>query len=270
MTELRTVSLPDVPTAVASDGQAVWCVVGSRLVSYEAAGAPRHEVPAPAQLGSLAAAGDTLAAAAVGVVVWLDPSEGAVRARRPVGGEPVVVAGGGAVWAYDGSSGRAWRLVGEGVLGEPVPLPEADAIAADGERIWWTSREDTLLRGGNGPVDLGVGPGERGGLVACSGSIWVSVADSLLRVGAWAGELGPPLAAPEGPVRLLACANGILVGGSGRAGLFVLDPSVDADVRRLDADLGGELTHLTATRSVAWAFPEGRAEARLVSVRLGE
>jgi hypothetical protein len=73
--------------------------------------------------------------------------------------------------------------------------------------------------------------------------------------------------APEGPVPHLACAGGILVGGSGRHGLFVLNPSIDVGVRHLDVELGGELDFLVATRSIAWAFPAGRPEARLVPLR---
>jgi hypothetical protein len=271
MPEPRTVQLPAPPSAVAAGETTVWCVVGSRLLSFEAAGSPVRNVPAPEGVSSLAAAGEVLAAAGPpGVITWLDPREDSVGARLSVGGEPELLAGGGAVWAYDRSSGRARRLVGEGAATEPVAVPDADRIAVDGERVWWTSREDTLLHGGDRTVDVGVGPDERGGLVACGGSVWVSAPDALLRVGAWAAELGPPLSAPEGPVEHLACAGGILVGGSGRRGLFVLDPSVDADVRHLDVDLGGDLAHLVATRAVAWAFPSGRAEARLVSVRLGE
>jgi hypothetical protein len=270
MGEVRTVTLPAAPVAAAADGETVWCVAEGRLLSFEAAGSPLDDVPAPSGLGSLAAADGTLAAAlSPGVVTWLDPREGVVRTQLPVGGELEVLSGGGTVWAFDRSRGRARRLAGVGTLGEPVTLAGADRAAPDGERIWWTSSEDTFLHGGDRQVDLGVGPGERGGLVACGGSIWVSVAQALLRVGAWAAELGPPFAAPEGPVQHLVCAGGILAGGSGRRGLFALDPSIDADVRHLDVDLGGELGHLVATRSIVWAFPAGRAEARLVTVRIG-
>jgi hypothetical protein len=54
---------------------------------------------------------------------------------------------------------------------------------------------------------------------------------------------------------------------SGRHGLFLLDPSIDANVRHLEVDLGGELDFLVVTRSIAWAFPAGRPEARLVPLR---
>ena len=76
------------------------------------------------------------------------------------------------------------------------------------------------------------------------------------------------MAAPLGPVPFLACAGGALVGGGGQ-GLFVIDPSVDADFRLVDADLGGDLAFLVATRALVWAIPAGRSEARIVTVREG-
>jgi hypothetical protein len=271
MNGVDVLALPGPADAAAADGATVWCSASGRLVAYEAGGGTRLEVPAPGELSSLAAVeGILVGAVPPGVVVWLDPSDGSIRARLPVGGESEVLAGGGAVWAFDRRSGRAWPLMAEGVAGEPVSLPAVERLAADETRLWWTSPEDTLLHGGERPVELEVGPGERGDLAACSNSIWVSVANGLLRVGAWAAELGPPLAAPEGPVGFLECADGILVGASGRHGLFVLDPAIDAAVRHIDVDLGGELDHLVTTRSVVWAFPAHTAEARLVHVRPGE
>ena len=116
-------------------------------------------------------------------------------------------------------------------------------------------------------VNLEVLADERGAITVCAGAVWISVPGALLRVGAWSGELGPALPAPEGPVPFLACAGGVLVGASGRAGLLVLDPSIDADVRHLEVDLGGDLIGLEASTATAWAFPAGRPEARLVPVR---
>jgi hypothetical protein len=270
VTVSQTVALPDVAEAATGDGATVWCVAAGRLLAFEAGGSSLLDVAAPEGVGSLAATGDTLAAAVgPGVIAWLDPKEGSVRTRAPVGGEPEVMAGGGAVWAVDRSTARAWRLAGEGALAEPVAVVGADRLAPDGGRIWWTSREDTLLRGGDRPVDLGVGAAERGAVVACSNLIWVSIAGGLLRVGSWAAELAGTTAAPEGPVEWLGCAGGILAGGSGRRGLFCLDPSVDAAIRQLDVDLGGELAHMVGTDSVVWAFAADRGEATLVTVRPG-
>jgi hypothetical protein len=270
MGQVERVVLP-APAAAAAGAAVVWCAAGGRLLAFEAGGASLLDLAAPTGLRSLAAADGVLAAAlATGAVLWLDPGNGGVLERASLGGEPELVAGGGAIWALDRGSARAWRLAAPGVLSGPVFVPGCERLAPWGTRIWWTSREDSLLRGGERPVDLGVGPGGRGGMVVCGGSVWLSVSGGLLRVGAWAGEPGPPLAAPAGPVEHLACADGILLGGSGPRGLLALDPSVDADARLLDAELGGELGFLVATRSRAWAFPAGRAEARIVPVRPGE
>jgi hypothetical protein len=269
MTLSRTVALPDVAEAATADAATVWCVAAGRLLAFEAAGAPLLDVPAPEGLLTLAAAGGRLAATKPGVIAWLDPEDGSARSQNPVGGEPAVMAGGGAIWAYDRSTARAWRLAGEGTLAEPVAVAGADRLAPDGERMWWTSRDDTVLRGGDRPIDLGVGAAERGAIIACSNLIWVSIAGGLLRVSAWAAEPAGFTTAPEGPVERLCCAGGILTGGSGRRGLFCLDPSVDAGMRHLDVALGGEPAHLVGTDSIVWAFAAERDEATLVTVRPG-
>jgi hypothetical protein len=271
LADVAIVALPGRAVGAATDGATVWCAAGGRLLAFEAAGSPLLDVPAPPRLRGLAAGPDVVVAALEpGLLVWLDPGSASEQLRHPVGGQPELAAGGGTVWALDRRSGRAWRLAGVGAVSEPLCLPSVDRIAADGERIWWTSRDDTLLRGGARPVDIGVGAGERGGMVACAGAVILSVADGLLLVSAWSAEVGPTLTAPEGPGAFLACGDGVLVGASGRRGLFLLDPSVDADVRHFDLDLGGDLDFLVATRSVAWALPAGRAEARLVTVRPGD
>jgi hypothetical protein len=237
-------------------------------VAYDASGVPLLEAPEPAGLLNLAASADFVAAALEpGIVAWLDPDTGTERLRRTMGGEPVVAAGGGSVWVLDRRSERVWRLADVGALTGPFSLPRVEQFVPDGERVWWASLDDTLLRGGERPVDLEVSASERGGMTVCAGSVWISVIRGLLRVGTWASERGPPMAAPEGPVRLLTCTDGVVAGGSGRRGLFVLDPAVDADVRHLDVDLGGQLEFLVGARSVVWGIPVGRSEARLVAVR---
>ena len=264
------VPLPGPLIAAGSDGATVWCAAGDRLLGFDAGGGTRTTVPAPTGLRTLAAAGEILAATLdPGVVAWLDPPSGQARGRVSVGGEPFVVAGGGAVWAVDPGASRAWRLGDDGTLVGPILIPGVDRVAPDGPRLWWTSRQDTLLREGTRSADLGAAVGERGGLVVCAGSVWLSVRDGLARVGAWAGDRGPVVPAPAGPVPFLVCAGGAVVGGAGPDGLFVLDPSVDADARRLDADVGGDLELLVGTRTNVWAFPARRAEARLLKVRPG-
>jgi hypothetical protein len=268
--EAVTLPLPGPVRAAAADAARVWCAVEGRLLAYAPGGSPLLEAPAPPGLVGLAAApGVLVAALAGGAVAWLDPDSGREQLRRPLGGELAVVAGDGGTWAVDPGAARAWRLTGPGQLDEPVRLGTVDRFAAQGDRLWWTSPHDTLLRGGSQPVDLGVGGDERGGMAAAAGSVWVSVAGGLLMVRAWAAQLGPTMKAPEGPVGQLTSCGGVLVGGSGHRGLFVLDPSVDADVRHLDVELGGELELLVTTRSTAWAVPAGRTEARLVALRPG-
>jgi hypothetical protein len=250
---MAVLALPGVARAAAAGAAAVWCAIGDRLLAYSPEGEPRGEAPAPEGLLGLAAAGGTLAAALEpGLVAWLDPESGRERSRAPVGGEPEVGAGGGAIWVVDRASGRARRLADEGVLGEPVEVGPVDRFAPDGERLWWTSRDDTLLRGGPQPVELG----GRGPLVACAGSVWVSAGERLVRIGGWDGQPGLPLEAP--PAEALACADGVLVGTR-----FVLDPSIDAGVREIEALEG----RLVATAEVAWAFSRERPEATLLRVR---
>ena len=270
MGDVKSVALPGAVVAAASDGATVWCVAADRLLGFESDGAQVLDTPAPSGVDSLAVAGETLAAAvAPGVVIWLDGRSGAVAARAPVGGDPTLVAGGGAVWVFDRAAYRARRILEGGALGAVATLPGAAHFAPDGEQVWWTSREDTLLHGDGRTVELGMRSEQIGAVVACGGAIWLSVEGGLLLVGSWAAEIGAPIETPEGPVHHLACAGGILVGASGRHGLFVLDPSADVGVRHVDVDLGGDLGQLVATRSVTWAFPAGAAEARLVLVRPG-
>jgi hypothetical protein len=269
--EAITLALPAPVRAAAADAARVWCALEGRLLAYDPGGSPLLEAAAPPGLvGLVAAPGALVAVLEPGTVAWLDPDSGREQQRRLLGGELSVAAGDGGVWVVDRGTAQAWRLTGPGQLDEPVPLGSVDRFAAQGDRLWWTSPHDTLLRGGTRPVDLQVGGDKRGGMAAAAGSVWISVPGGLLVVRAWAAQLGPPLKAPEGPVRQLAAGGGVLVGGSGRRGLFVLDPSVDADVRHLDVELGGELELLIATRSTAWAFPSGRAEARLVALRPGQ
>ncbi len=250
---MAVLALPGVARAAAAGTASVWCAIGDRLLAYSPDGEPRAQAPAPEGLLGLAAAGGMLAVALEpGLVAWLDPESGRELARAPAGAEPEVGAGGDAIWVVDHASGRARPLAAEGLLGEPVDVSGVDRFAPDGERLWWTSRYDTLLRGGPQPVELG----GRGPLVVCAGSVWVSVAERLVRVGVWQGEAGPPLEAP--PAGELACAGGILVGTR-----FVLNPSVDAGVRPIDALEG----RLVATREVAWAFSRERPEATLLRVR---
>jgi hypothetical protein len=254
--------------AVATDNT-VWCAAGGRLLAFEAAGMPRLNQTLSG-VRSLGASGSLLAAILEGgVIVWLDPLSGREAGRRPVGRTAVLVSGGGAIWAIDEASGEGLRLGEPGQVVARVPMPGVDRAAADGDRVWWLSRGDTKLRDGTREVDLGIRPGERGGFAVCANSVWLSVAGGLVRIGTWGAVKGPLVPVSAGPVSFLTCGGGVLVGGSSTHGLVVLDPSADADVRRLDIDPGGDLRMLVATRAMAWLFSARRSEALLVPFRVG-
>jgi hypothetical protein len=261
---LTIIELPGPCGAAAADGETVWCVAGGRFLRFDGNGRPRVNTPIAPGVRSVGAVGSTVAATLdPGVVAWLDSSSGKALRQRPASGDAVLVTGGGSIWAVDARTGRAWRLGEPGTLIGPLAVPGVDRAAADGDRLWWTSRHDSTLRGGARPVDLGVAPHERGGLAACAGSIWISITRGLIRVGAWAAEKGLPVLAPTGPVEFLACSGGVLVGGSER-GLFALDPAADADARLIEANVGGDVGLLVATSTTVWMFPARRREARLV------
>lgn len=270
MDDVDTVRLPGPAIAAAAAGETVWCAAGDRLLSYSATGEERFDTAAPEGLRSLGAGGDGIAATLdTGVIVWFDPETGETRKRASLAGEIDLVSGDQHMWAVDREAGRGWRLDGPGMTGRALALGPVDRAAAEGDRLWWTSREDTLLRGGDRQIDLGVEAAQRGGMAACAGSIWIGARGALVRVGAWAAELGRPIEAPGGPVPHLACSGGAIVGGPAESGLIVLDPSVDAGVRRVDVDVGGELAFLIATQDLVWAFPTGAAEARQVRIHPG-
>ena len=140
----------------------------------------------------------------------------------------MLVSGGGAVWAIDDVRGQGWRLGEPGKLIGPVSMPGVDRAAADGDRVWWMSHRDTTLRDGTRDVDVGVKPAERGGITVCANAVWLSASRGLVLVGTWAAAMGPLVPVSAGPLSFLTCAGGVLVGGSSRYGLVVLDPSSDS------------------------------------------
>ncbi|MEV0166068.1 hypothetical protein B0I32_104114 [Nonomuraea fuscirosea] len=287
--EVTRIDLPCPVRAAASDGTTVWCAVAGGVRAYTAAGSPLGEGGPGPELRSLAAvpgtvtgpagvpgmlaetvimprsfAGaslsgplpeGTLAGTSRDRLHWLGPS-GAPDGDLPFDGR--VVAGGGEIWAVGADLAR--RLTGPGRLGEPVQLPALDACAAEGERLWWTSRRDTILRGG--PKEVELGRDRRGAMVVCAGSLWISVTGGLLRVSAWSGEPGRLVAAPEGPVPFLVCANGVLTGGA--RDLFTLAPAAGAPLRVIELGLDVPLALVIAAGRHVWAFPAGRPQALIV------
>ncbi|MBB5780875.1 hypothetical protein [Nonomuraea jabiensis] len=289
------IDLPWPARVAASDGTTVWCSAAGRMRVYTASGTPLDSgeavrlpelsslaaVPAtvprtagvpgalpetvvvprtfagPPHLGSLSQSPlrGTLAGTAEGRVHWLDPA-GAPLATAPFDGR--VLAGGGEIWAVGAE--RARRLTAPGDFGEPVELPGLDRCAVEGERLWWTSKRDTLVRGGPREVDLWTR--ERGGMTVCAGSLWISVAGGLERVSAWSGEPRRFVKVPKGPVPFLVCAHGVLAGGE--RDLFVLDPAAGAAVRVIRLDLKARLALMIAAGKHIWAFPADRPQALIV------
>ncbi len=255
--------------AAAATDNTVWCAAGGRLLAFEAAGTPRLDQPLSG-VRSLGASGSRLAAILEdGIIVWLDPRSGRETGRLPVSQTSALVSGGGAIWAIDEASGEGLRLGEPGQVAARVPMPGVDRAATDGDRVWWLSRRDTKLRDGSRDVDVGVSPGERGGLIVCANSVWLSVARGFVRVGTWDAMRGPLVPAPTGPLPFLTCGGGVLVGGSSADGLIVLDMSGDADVRRLDIDPSTDVGVLVATRTTAWIFSARHPAALLAPFRAG-
>lgn len=228
-------ALGGVAGAAAWDGARMWVAVDGTLAAFDAEGREvlRRDGP-PAVLSLVAGPDGLVAVAGAGVVVWLD-----------------------------GAGERAWPVAGAGALGSPAPVPGVAGATVARGAIWWTSRHDSVLRGNGLEVDLGAPAGAP--VCGCAGSVWVSVERALLRVGAWGGETSPPLPAPFGPAAL-ACGDGRLAGASA-AGAFVLDPSADADVRRLEVSLAQAPAAVVATPTSVWLFPAGEPAALVVPYR---
>lgn len=264
------VELPGRCVAAAVGGDTVWCAAGGRLLGFTENGTRRFDVPLLDGVNHIGAGrGLLVASLGPGTIAWLDPRSGSVLAKQPAGAAPLLVSGGGAVWAVDRSMSMAWRVREDGALDAARLVPGVDRVAADGDRLWWTMAGGALLRDFERTVDLGVTARDHGALAVCAGSVWISVAGGLIRVGTWAAEKGPIVEAPDGPVPFLTCSDGVLVGASERGRLFVLDPSADADARVLDVDTGGNMGALVALGGTAWVFSAVRAEARLIIVRAG-
>lgn len=259
-----SVALSGVARAATWDGGRVWVAVDDTLTAFGPDGAQVLQRRSPAAVTSLAAGPEGLVAAAgAGVVVWLDGESGEEVARRPVGGEIVVVGGREGAWVVDHASERAWPVTSPGALGPPASVPGvAQATVARGA-VWWTSRHDSVVRGNGIEVELAVPAGAP--VAGCAGSVWVGAEGALLRVGAWGGDTSPPLPAPFAATTL-ACGDGRLVGASA-AGVFLLDPTVDADVRRLDVDVAEEPGMVVATKTAAWLFSPRRPSAQVVPYR---
>lgn len=266
--KIRSVNLPGVCVAAAG-GDTARCVAGGRLLAFNDVGEAVLELPLTQDVTQLACTRDLLVAVTASRrLVWLDQETGRVLAEKSAGDAPRLVSGGGAIWAVDSPSSRAWRVREPGVLDAPLDAPGIDEAAADGDRLWWTSRYDTQLRDFARAEDIGRAAGERGALVVCFNSVWISVRKALCRVGAWDAKRGLDLAAPYGPVPFLVCAQGALVGATAGGEFFSMDPRIDADVRAFHgAEPMGPLGHVIAVNDSIWAFDSGGNAAHFIRLR---
>jgi hypothetical protein len=135
--------------------------------------------------------------------------------------------------------------------------------------VYWISADDTLRfshQGATQAVDLPIRFANRtGAMVVCANSLWVSVTDALVLISATTLEIRSELAAPEGPVRHLICDGGQRIIG-GTRGVFVLDPSVDDDVRRIDLDSASELQALVAAGDRIWALESAEPTVHILNL----
>ncbi|GAA3573811.1 hypothetical protein GCM10022419_063540 [Nonomuraea rosea] len=279
----RIIDLPEPAVAAATDGSTVWCAAGGRLLAFDRYGSPVGSVPAPRGLRSLAAVAGTLVAAGA-ALSWLDPGTGEPRESVPAGPGTVVLAGGGAVWAADRASQRAWPLPAAGVRGTPIETPGLDACAPDGDHLWWTTHPDPPSHGDphsgdphpdpppsggavlwGGPEPVALGPVRVGAMVVCAGVVWMGAEDALLTVNAWSGvPIGGSWLQVRGPVTALACANGVLAGGGPAHGIFVLDPAKDEGPRYAGAGTPGTPGTILACPPAVWALSADRPAALVI------
>lgn len=160
MSEIVVLHVPEPAVDAAVAGSRVWCAAGGRLMAFEAgSGDQQADLAAPPGIVSLAASDAVLAGVSKsGVVHVLDPATGQERYRWPLGSEVDLRGEAGSVWAVDHRFQRLWMLPPDGRPTRAVPAPGVEEVAPHGERVFWASRGDTFLHGGDRLVDLGVGP----------------------------------------------------------------------------------------------------------------
>jgi len=91
-----------------------------------------------------------------------------------------------------------------------------------------------------------------GAVAVCANGVWISVKDALLLINPYEMTHRATLAAPEGPVPHLLCADGKLVGGL--HGVFVLNPMTDHRVHALPVQPKSPLAAIAANSAAVWAL----------------
>jgi outer membrane protein assembly factor BamB len=207
---------------------------------------------------SMATAGGMVAAGlASGTVVAFDGESGAELWRRPGPAGARLKGEGNYIWAGAGDS-LAW--FDRSGAGGRTAASGMRAFAPGADGVFWLSRDGVLSAysvAGSGTRTLALPAASGGGaMAACANAIWVSVNNGLLLVEQYAMELRTTLAAPEGPVPHLICADGKLIGGL--IGVFVLNPMTDARVHPLAVKPESPLRAIAANSSMVWALESAR------------
>jgi hypothetical protein len=263
----RVVDLSGRCQAAAAGRDRVWYAVANRVFALDQDCARIAEGHLEETVNELAV-GDSqvLAFLASGQLAWLDSNSGKAIAARPIGRIKLTSCD-RSIWAVDYNAGQAWRVRAPGELDSPRRLPGATQVAADGDRLWWTTAEPARICDFERSVPLPADAAEPLALRVCAGSVWISVADGLCRVGAWAAEVGATIQTRTGPLRFLTCASGALVGATEEGTLFILDPSVDSDGRCLEPDAPDRVRALVALGETAWVFSAEKPQVRILPLR---
>lgn len=192
-----------------------------------------------------------------GLVIAFDGETRAELWRRPAppgaqlkGAAEYICAGAGDALAWFDRTGEGGRIVAGGM----------HAFTPGTDSVYWLSGDGVLSAysvSESSTRTLALPPGAGGGaMTACANAVWVSLADALLLVEQYALKVRATLAAPEGPVPHLICADGKLIGGLN--GVFVLNPMADNRVHPLAVKPESALRAIAANSSMVWALESAR------------
>ena len=132
---------------------------------------------------------------------------------------------------------------------EQVPLSEAPAREPGGGYRLSPAGVLSAPDGRTLSIPEAVGAGA---IAACANAVWISVANALLLIDQYELKHRATVAAPEGPVPHLICADGKIVGGL--RGVFVLNPMSDHRAHALPVEPKSPLAAIAANSAVVWAL----------------